>query len=436
MRLSWRHGAALVGCAAVLLLPHSDASPPAPELIYHHGVVLTMDDDRPRAQAVAVAQGRVLAVGDDAEVLALRRRSTRVIDLGGRTVMPGFIDSHAHWIGDSARVGHTADTAVAAALRNGWTSITESFVDEDRLTQLRSMDAEGRLPLRVNAYLPVNFGDDTYGSWYLAYEPHHAYSAHLRLAGIKLFVDHEWGTDYHWVQSDLDEYVLTAQRHGWQVAAHTVSALGHDQVLAAVEHARAAAPDPDARHRVEHVVQLRDDQLARMRALGVIASIQPGIPGDMAKEPGFPALVATGETRWITRYRDIVDSGVRTIGGTDMPWQVLDLIGSPTGPPHGSALEAVHQAMTRASYSGRPPEDWQLAQTLTVEQALRLFTVDAAYGTFEEGVKGTVTRGKYADLVVLTDDPTAVPVDSLLDVRALVTLVGGRAEYCGEPALC
>ena len=92
--------------------------------------------------------------------------------------------------------------------------------------------------------------------------------------------------------------------------------------------------------------------------------------------------------------------------------------------------------MTRQSYSGRPPEDWQLAQRLTVDQALRLFTVDAAYGTFEENVKGSLTSGKVADLVVLSDDPTTVPVDSLLDIQLLATVVGGRVEYCSDPSRC
>jgi predicted amidohydrolase YtcJ len=132
----------------------------------------------------------------------------------------------------------------------------------------------------------------------------------------------------------------------------------------------------------------------------------------------------------------LVDSGVRTVGSTDMPWLVLGLVGRPTEPPHGSPLEAVHQAMTRQTYSGRPLEDWQLAQRLTVDQALRLFTVDAAYGTFEENVKGTLVRGKYADVVILSEDPTTVAVDSLLNIQVLATVVGGRVEHCAEAVLC
>ena len=433
MRVSWRRGVVLVGCVAILLLPVSETSPAPPEVIYHNGVVLTMEDGLPRAEAVAVRDGRILAVGDDEDVLVLRKRPTRVVDLGGRTVLPGFIDSHAHWIGDGSMVGYNADLAIDAALRRGWTSINEQFVNLERLEELRALDAAGRLRLRVNAYLPVNFQDDKFGHWFLGFEPRHAYSPHLRLGGIKLFLDHDWGTRFHWDQVELDEYVLSAHRLGWQVSAHTVSAEAHDQYLTAVARAQAAHPTPDARHRVEHVIQLRDDQLTRMGELRMIASIQPGMPGDLAAEAGFPELVARGQTRWIARWRDLVESGVRTIGSTDMPWLVL-AVGNQL--PHGSPLEAIHQAVTRQSYLGRPPEDWQLAQRLTVDQALRLFTVNAAYGTFEEDVKGSLARGKYADVVILSDDPTTVAVDSLLDIQVLATVVGGRVEHCADTALC
>jgi hypothetical protein len=434
VRLSWRHVVVLVGCLVILQPPFFETSRTAPDVIFHNGVVLTMEKAQPRAEAVAIRRDRILAVGDNNRVLALRNRTTRVVDLGGRTVMPGFIDSHAHWIGDGWMVGLHAYTAIEAALRRGWTSINEQFVDRQRLEVLRALDSHGQLRLRVNAYLPVNFQDDKFGNWYLEFQPRQAYSPHLRLAGIKLFLDHDWGTRFHWDQAELNEYVLTAHRNGWQVSAHTVSAEAHDQYLTAVAEALAAHPNPNARHRVEHVIQLRDDQLTRMRELGMIASIQPGIPGDSAAEPGYQAMVARGQTRWIARWRDLVDSDVLTIGSTDMPWLVLVLAQRATELPHGSPLEAVHQAVTRQSYLGRTPEDWQLSQRLTVDQALRLFTINAAYGTFEEDVKGSMARGKYADLVILSDNPMSVAVDSLPGIQVLATMVGGRIEHCAPTA--
>ena len=83
------------------------------------------------------------------------------IFLGGRTILPGFIDSHSHWIGDRDRVGLTADEVIAMALSYGWTTISEQFVNQDRLNELILLDGEDRLKLRVNAYLPINYQEQT-----------------------------------------------------------------------------------------------------------------------------------------------------------------------------------------------------------------------------------------------------------------------------------
>src|SRR5215207_6805983 len=119
MRLSWRLGVVLAGCLAILL-PVPEASSAAPEVIYHNGAVLTMEPDQPRAEAIAVRTGRIMTIGDNEDVLALRNRRTRVVDLGGRAVLPGFIDSHAHWIGDGLMVGLSPYSAIDGALRRGW----------------------------------------------------------------------------------------------------------------------------------------------------------------------------------------------------------------------------------------------------------------------------------------------------------------------------
>ncbi len=163
--MSWRLGLVPLGCVAFLLLPLQETSAAPPGVIDHNGVVRTMDDGRPQAEAVAIRNGRIVAVGDNEDVLELRNQGTRVVDLGG-TVLPGFIDSHAHWIGDGSMVGYNADLAIEAALSRGWTSINEQFVNHERLDELRALDAAGRLRLRVNAYLPMNFEDEKFGHWF------------------------------------------------------------------------------------------------------------------------------------------------------------------------------------------------------------------------------------------------------------------------------
>ena len=92
-------------------------------------------------------------------------------------------------------------------------------------------------------------------------------------------------------------------------------------------------------------------------------------------------------------------------------------------------MYVVSSAVTRVGGLGLTPTDWMLNQTISVEQALRLITIDAAYGTFQEDVKGSIKVGKFADLVMLSDNPLTVPENTLADIEVLMTMVGGVVEY-------
>ena len=94
-----------------------------------------------------------------------------------------------------------------------------------------------------------------------------------------------------------------------------------------------------------------------------------------------------------------------------------------------SAMSVVSSAVTRVGELELTPTDWMLNQTLSVEQALRLLTIDAAYGTFQEDIKGSIEMGKFADLVMLSDNPLTVPENTLADIEVLMTMVGGVVEY-------
>ncbi len=123
----------------------------------------------------------------------------------------------------------------------------------------------------------------------------------------------------------------------------------------------------------------------------------------------------------IGRWRDIVQAGIPSIGSTDYP-VTLEF--------DGSAMKAISLAVTKIGEDGLTPPDWMLNQSLSVEQALRLITIDAAYGTFQEDVKGSIKVGKLADLVILSDNPLTVPENRLAaDIEVLVTMVGGKIEY-------
>jgi predicted amidohydrolase YtcJ len=425
-----------------------DASPipsclASPDLIYHAANIITMEEDRPRAQALAIKAGWITAVGSDEDVLALATDCTdRIIDLEGRTIVPGFIDSHGHWINDAASpygfshlwIPGAADPAAAMidlAISRGWTSIDTLFNTEAELAQLRSLDDAGDLRLRVNAYITASWERD-HTSLYpttLSYTPRSYMTPRVHLPGVKLFVGNAWGDELYWdSQAELDDLVERANEDGWQVAAHAVQREAVEMILRAYESAAGPAGDPNPmRNRIEHAVQVTDEQFARMRAAEVIASVQLIGPADWPLDPTFPPYLGDEDTGWLMRWRDFVDGGILTVGSLDAPWnEAVD----------PSPLRAMYEAMTRDGYLGRTPEAWEVAQTLTAEQAMRSLTIDGAYATFEEDVKGSIKAGKWADLVILSADPLAVTPEGLLDIDVIMTMISGAAEYCtADPGL-
>ena len=437
-----------------LLLGIIPATPPAgagaaPDLILHDAVVLTMNADAPRASAIAVAGDRIVAVGSDEEVLTLAGPGTSVVDLDGLTVTPGFIDSHSHWIGDRELYGvSTAEEALQRALEGGWTSINELFVNQERLEELTMLDAAGDLRLRVNAYFPVNYTPDQhFGFWFSDLTPGAQAGPRLRYAGAKFFIDDCGPNSYYlseprddgnrgqfnWKRRTLRRLVERIHDAGWQIAAHSCGDGATDEILDAFELAIGGEPGGQFRHRLEHMIVLRDDQLRRMRRLGISPSIQ----------------VTFVDTSWLRdlrkvfdreqleeefgRWRDLVDmERLRSMGSTDTPF------GEGPNLRPSSVMDTLVQATTKKARPDDRVPRWMREQRLTLDQALRLLTTGSAYGVFAEDDLGMLAPGMLADLVVLSEDPHEVPKIELERIDVLMVFVGGGLEVCAPAvsALC
>jgi predicted amidohydrolase YtcJ len=443
-------GAVVGSCAPTTNAPTESTTPsaePTPtdalDVVFRGGTILTMDPEQPDAAAVAVQGDSIVAVGSEAEVMAAASPGAMVVDLGGRVLLPGFNDAHCHRI--DARGSETAEVTIQDALAGGWTSISEMLVLDERLGELRSLDDEGHLRLRVNVYLapyrPYNRDEQEPGSWFGDYEPRQTFSPRLRIGGVKLFADHygpppfemlltEAYADrrgYHgeayWEPDEFRDLLRTLHDDGWQVATHSLGDAAHDFVLDAYEAALAGAANDLHRHRIEHAFVIRDDQVARMRNLAVIASIQlPLMSADWAA--GWEAALGPERLGWAGRWRDLLEAGVPMVGGTDYP----AVMGSETM-GRSSAMRALWDGATRTGVEAGAAPDWMTDQALTVEQGLDLLTRAGAYATFEEDRKGTITVGKQADLVIVSDDPRAVPIADLPAVKVVMTMIGGRVEY-------
>ena len=392
-----------------------------------NATVLTMDTEGNRAASVSIKNGRIVSTSME---------TGAPIDLDGATVLPGFIDSHSHWIGDKYFVGLTAKESIKRALSWGWTSISELFVSFERVRELCNLELRGDLRVKVGAFLPVNYQRQRFGNWYDDYEPGEEFGPHVWVQGLKFFADGApdglgYQTDppspsvqgaKFWKLHRLRTLFRRANDVGWQIAIHATGDGGLNLALNAFSTLGREAI-VEGRHRVEHLSTVRADQIQRLRRLGLIGSIQLS---------WFHAGAAETLIRWIGRdrielagrWRDLVEAGIPIAGSTDRPWAIA-------GKP-GPSIAAIAEAVTRMSPEGEAPPRWMRSQRLTVEETLRSLTIDAAFAQGREESLGSIEAGKVADLVILSADPTQVAPKALWDITVLATIADGTVEYCAK----
>ena len=212
----------------------------------------------------------------------------------------------------------------------------------------------------------------------------------------------------------MDSLLTRSLERGFQVAVHAIGDASNHDVLDAF--ARRGLAGRASRFRLEHASMIRDEDLPRLGALGVIASMQPVFVGEYSRFA--EARVGRDRLPWVYRTKDVVHSGAVVASGTDFP-------ASDTGDPMATLFSLV----TRRGYDGTPTAGWLPSQRVSVDVALRTMTMGAAFAAFEEQDAGMLRAGRRADLTVLSSDPYAVPPDRLRSLRVLQTIVGGRRTY-------
>lgn len=317
------------------------------------------------------------------------------------------------WIGQSP----VELAAYVAAREQGRLHVrAELMVVSDAFHPLAAHPEDG-LEIGIDLGLRTGFGDD----W-------------LRLGPMKIFTDGSLvgrtaamsspyapapGVDDRdnrgYLQGDagrLTETIIAAHRAGWRVAAHAIGDRAIDLALDAFDTAAAKYPRRDPRHRIEHFAASRPDQVARAVALGVI----PVGQGRFATELGDGMLASAGPARqsWLYRQRSVLEAGGVLPGSSDRP------VAS------GAPLLGLHDMVNRRTASGA---SFNAAEAVTAEAALRAYTWGSAYASKAEGVKGSIEVGKLADLVVLSEDPTAVSPERIAGLSVIATIVGGQVRY-------
>lgn len=323
---------------------------------------------------------------------------------------------------DEKDLMEAAALAFQKALESGVTSLHWMISSRQEVRIIQKLRAQNRLPIRVYLVFPVellgplndlgvhtSFGDNV-----------------IRLGSIKIVADGSLGAHtaalcepysddsatkgiMMYTQEELNDLVAKANKAHLQLAVHAIGDRTMDCALTAFEKALEDFPRKDHRHRIEHASVLNDALIQRMKRLKVIASIQPHFV-----HTDFWVVDRVGSTRakWVYPFKTLINSGILVTGGSDCPVEPIN------------PLLGVHAAVTRDKFP---------SERISVEDALRLYTVKAAYASFEENVKGSIETGKLADLVVLSDDPLITPSGEIKDIRVEKTIIGGRVVYASQP---
>lgn len=216
-------------------------------------------------------------------------------------------------------------------------------------------------------------------------------------------------------QDELDELVITAHRRGMQVAIHCIGDKAMYMAFQSFEMALREYPRVNHRHSIIHCQITDNTLLDKFKSLNIVAHIQPiFIDYDLhIVENRIGSERAKASYNWKGMY----DRGVKVACGSDCPVEPFNV------------LNGIYCAVTRKDLIGYPKDGWLPEQKLTVEQALSGFTYGSAYASFEEGMKGSITPGKLADMTVLSDDIFNINPEDIKNVEVLMTFVDGKLVY-------
>nr|HNH61813.1 amidohydrolase [Cyclobacteriaceae bacterium] len=333
---------------------------------------------------------------------------------------------------DSERMTKAFELATQTCLKNGITGFHDAGVGREVINFYKSQYALGKFGLRM--YVMVTGWDrDLVHEWFKKgpeVDPKHW----LTIRSIKLNCDGALGSRGAWLLEpytdrpdfygmatlSMDTVLATSRdalKAGFQVCSHAIGDRANREILDRYEMAMKENPDvKDSRFRIEHAQHLNPTDIPRFAKLGVIPAMQAI---HMASDRPW-AIDRLGEKRikeGAYMWQSLLKSGARIVNGTDAPVE-------PVNP-----IPSFYASVTRMTLKGEPEGGYEPEEKMTREQALRSYTLDAAYGAFEEKFKGSIEKGKLADFAILSKDIMTIPDKEILSAEVLTTIVGGKVVY-------
>jgi predicted amidohydrolase YtcJ len=545
----------LIAMLTTLIPVNVFAEVAAADTVYINGNIYTVDESFSKAEAIAIKGQYIIGIGSNEEVNKYIAQSTRVIDLGGKTVIPGLIEGHMHYPGEGQKLikldvfwkpkdvilaavkaeadrlpdgdwitgggwnqevwdvpefptkedldsvapnnpvalkrtcGHatwvnslalelggiTKDTPnpqggeilkdesgeptgiltdTAAGFVNskippltterkkealllaqdelfsyGLTSSMDAGSGVEDIQQMKELYESGDLKIRL--YVMVDSGPDA-EVYYEKGPEVGLYDNRLTMNCIKFYTDGSLGARSAWMLEEYSdraghvgnsrhtydefyELIKAAREKGFQVATHAIGDAANKQVVDIYEKVLKENPLDNHRYRIEHfqVATLQDIQ--RIADLGIIPAMQSvhaTSDKNMAED-----RVGSERIKGAYAWRKVLNTGNIIVNGSDANVELVN-------PYHG-----LYAAVTRMGRDGEPVGGWYPEECMTREEALRSFTIWAAYGQFEENIKGSLEVGKLADFVVIDRDYMTIPERDIKDILPITTVVGGEIVY-------
>ena len=328
------------------------------------------------------------------------------------------------------------EMAVAACHKHGITSFHDAGIGTETISLYQQMKTEKKLKVRLYSML-TGWDKDLITKWYERgplVDPDNL----LTIRSVKLNCDGALGSRGAWLLEEytdrpdhfghetlpmeiVKETALSGLRNGFQVCAHAIGDRANREILDRYEAAFIELPDlkTDHRFRIEHAQHIHPDDIPRFAALGVIPAMQAV---HMSSDRPW-AIDRLGEKRikeGAYMWQDLLKSGIPIVNGTDVPVEPLNPIAS------------FYASVSRKTLKGLPEGGYEPEQKMTRAQALKSYTLDAAYGAFEEKIKGSISVGKLADFTIYTQDVMQVAEDKLLETEIAMTIFDGKVVYHKE----
>ena len=294
-------------------------------------------------------------------------------------------------------------------LSMGITSLQEASATNDwaRWQTLQRFKESGKLESRVS----MMFGLDALSQFQQAGLALGSGDSQLRLGGVKMILNEATG-QLQPPQDELNRQALSAHQAGFQLAIHCLEPSTVEAAIAALEYIGSQSLLAGRRHRLEHCSECSPELLERLRKLKAMVVTQP--PFLYYSGERYLATLPPNRQRWLYRIKSLLDGGLMVAASSDSPV-------APDNP-----LVGIYAAVTRRAESG---QELLPQEAISAQQALAMYTVNAAYASFEEGVKGSIAEGKLADMVVLSADPIKSPPEQIKDIRVEMTIIDGKVTW-------